>query len=276
MDDFYTVYSDVMKQNYNDSTKVNLIKFGLLFFLKESNFYIEKIKISKVARYVYRFLIDNDFDSNLTSNVLVKNIARYRPEDLIYHVENEVLNWIKLSNSFLQYKDSELFSINQNRLTNDQMHKIDKVVDIICIKHFNKKIEYSENVCNDFRAIKYVNGKFISVDRNEKIDINKTRVRNRAIENTKYCELCDKNDISDLKFVYIHNIFDDLNDLCDANNTLVLCEEHFRLYNSNFFRLDEFGKINVFKEHHSLDSRMRISKHNLTPQKLNYLRKNLS
>jgi hypothetical protein len=129
------VYSELMSQNYSDAKKANLIKIGLLFFFKEKNFYIKNLSLNEITEYIYRFVRDNISLEDLTSNVILKNISKYDPSDLLIFVEQDLKEWIKSGKGFLKFKDGYVTTESEEEFTNNDLIQLEKVIEAISIKN---------------------------------------------------------------------------------------------------------------------------------------------
>jgi hypothetical protein len=256
------VYSELMSQNYSDAKKANLIKIGLLFFFKEKNFYIKNLSLNEITEYIYRFVRDNISLEDLTSNVILKNISKYDPSDLLIFVEQDLKEWIKSGKGFLKFKDGYVTTESEEEFTNNELIQLEKVIEAISIKNIGKKINYISTINHD--EIKYIKSIY---------EMKSTRIWNRATEKVKFCMCCNDSNLKNLYMVYIYDSqdIDDEESLVDPHNTLILCNEHVDLYLKGYFSFNTEGRIVIFKKHPNLDLRMRIPIQLITTQRLTYL-----
>lgn len=258
------IYADFMSQNYSDAKKTNLFKIGLLYFIKERAYQFSNEPLNVIAEYVYRFVRDNQFLIETTSNVILKNISKYEPSDLIIFLEQDIKEWVNSGTGFLNFYNGLLSTKNFNELSPILITQLEKVVDAISIKNLGKLISYNSKI--NYEEIKNIKSAY---------ELKKTRLWNRSTEKIKFCMCCNDSNIENLYIAYIVLDSDkiDKDYLVDPNNTIVLCKEHMELYQGNFFSFDSSGKIQILKNHSNLDQRMRISRVTLTKERQQYLNK---
>jgi len=251
-----------MSQNYSDAKKANVFKIAILFYIKENNFSFFNKSIEELAEFIYRFVRDLDFIQNMTSNVILQNITKYIPTDLMVFLNEDLLEWIKAGNGYLDYNNGFISSNYNEELSLIEHTQLKKVIDAICMRTIGKIIDYNSII------------NILEIDKCKTIDdLKKTRIWNRATECTKFCMCCDENNINNLYMAYIFKTSDDSkkNVYTNPNNTIVLCKKHVLLYESGYFRFDHTGRIIINRNHEELDSRMRISKLALTKQRKHFL-----
>ena len=257
------IYSDLMSQNYSDAKKANVFKLAILFYIQENNFSFNKKTIEDLYEFTYRFVIDINYLQNVSSNVILQNIVKYSPSDLLLFVKEELENWMSTGKGYLDFSSGYLSTTFSDEISESEKKQLKKVIDAICFKTLGNCLEYDSRInVSELSRIKSIE------------DLKKTRLWNRAIEKTKFCICCDEANINDLYAVLINKTTDKVIEgiLTDPNNTLILCKKHAYLFESGMFKFDEFGKIKIIKNHYDLDTRMRISRIVLNKDRIEYLK----
>lgn len=257
------LYTEFMKQTFNDSKGVNYTPYVFMLYLKEKRYELINETIKDLCIYTFRFYIDNLQLAKQNSSVIISNIENNFPKDLKPYIIEQLNIWMKNGNGVL-LTDGNFLMLNQKfpLLSKQDLFLLDKVIDSISLKHFKTILSYScqiEKVINniDFLKCSY---------EDYKNEINKTRFINRAYEYLNYCACCEECDKKLLQPIHL-NFFEGLD---DPTNSIVLCDKHAKMYFENKFRFSKSGKIIIYNQDCDLDKRMHLNV-NLTKIKNYYL-----
>lgn len=266
--------SEIMRQDFSDINTPDLFKLGLLSLIREHDYILDNIPIHQIQKYIYRYIIDNKKLYINNSNDIVNNIESYYSMDLNGMVLNCITEWIEVGAGILSLsKNYKYISTMLTTLTPKEHNYLDLVTKNIFGKFSENLVLYKNSIMNELESIYSVNNGDELI-----FKINNSRLRNRVIENIKYCMCCDEINLSELLVVPIVKDID-FKYVYTSENSIVLCKEHYDMYHVGFFLFDSNGNIIINQKNLKLDSRMRISRNLLTDirkESLLYLNKNLS
>jgi len=243
--------AEIMKQNFDDTIGNDFIKLGFIFYLKKKRYVFGPEPSDLIFTFSYRFLIDNKNICKNTSNILLKNIEKYDPNDFREQFQQELKSWIAVGNDVLLF-DGSVVSINEKMELNEKDKiTIDRLVDMISIKNIGHIINYNDSLTKEAEEVK----PFLNDFRLYTNYMKGSRFENRAFEAINYCVCCEETDRREL--VPIHINFH--GDISDPYNLIVMCKEHAELYFYGYFKFSQNGKIIIKKSSVSLDKRMHLS-----------------
>ena len=160
--------------------------------------------------------------------------------------------------------DGDYIFINPNMIIEEKdIPVLDKVVDMMLIKHFGHTFEYNDSLIEEANKIKPYLHDFYLYEK----AMMKSKFVSRAYESSDYCCCCENIDKSNLVPIHI----DRNKDLSDPANLLLMCKEHAELYFYNYFSFNKSGRIIIKRYHPSLDKRMHLSIKTLTRDRKKYL-----
>lgn len=256
-------YAELMKQTFSDSIGVNYTPYVIMLYLKKKRYNLKNDPIDNLCRYVYRFYSDNKSLAIENSNVLITNIEHYYPNDLKQYILEQMNNWMKNGNGVL-ITDGTFLMINPNfiELTEKDIVMLDKVVDSLSFRNFKKVLNYSSDIDSKICDIDISKCTYETY----KKEIEKTKFVKRAFEDINYCACCDESDLKKLQAIHLKFT----EGLDDPLNSIVLCNEHAKMYFEGKFRFSKSGKIIIYEENCDLDKRMHLN-NKLTKIKNYYL-----
>ena len=234
---------EIMSLKVPNISQKDVTKILILFYLIEYRKLNSVINIYDLSKYVYEFYIDNPDISKFNSNSVIRNICRYNIDDIIQVVKIAIYDWKNdFPNGCLSFIDNELITdvtdANERTYSNSMM----------IAKMLYKKATMNEwNYCPDLlelHDIKIYNLEYL----------NKTRLKNRVLEDINYCCCCDK-----LENLNIINISDDKKFISNPKNYVTVCHEHYELFINGYYTFLENGKIKIKKNHFLINKNMHIS-----------------
>lgn len=248
--------AEIMKQNYISVLGKNYFKLAILIFIKNHKFQFSKISLFRFSQFIYRFYRDNNNYADASNYIMLKNISKYTPEDIIPIVKTELYDWIKNGQNVLMINNDIVFINPDLELAHSEINMVNNLIDAIMIQNYGEKLNYKEDFVLDNKSICFSDyDKYIE-------DIRHTPLFNRAFESLNYCCCCDKIG-SDLVCVHINLE----NELENPNNTLIFCYEHGKQFFNKQFYFNKNGKIKIIKESEDLDNRMHLSRKILNMKK---------
>ena len=241
--------AELMKQEYTSSLSINYYNLGILCFLRENKFIVKNTPTIDLVRYVYRFIVDNEFFKYSTIEK-IKYIHFYTPNDLYDDVEEQIKHWIQVGNGVLLIENGNIFTNEQLVLTEKDITILDQVVSMILSKNIKPNFAYCQKYDDELQNLQ-VN------DFNQYLrKCNSSRMRNRAFENIKYCVCCEEYD-KDLLFA-LH--IDRNREIGNPDNTIVMCKIDAEAYFNGDYAFDKSGKIKIFKHNAIVNRKMHLSR----------------
>ena len=252
-----------MKQSFNDSVGINYTPYAIMLYLKEKEYSLPKEPLDNLCRYIFRFYSDNLVLAKENSNVLISNINHYYYSDLKDYLLDQLNTWMKNGNNVL-LTDGSFLMINPelSPLLEKEIVMVDKIIDSLSIRNFKRVIHYSPKIQIDEDKINYKTCSYETY----KNEINKTNFVRRAFEDMNYCACCEEVDPKLLQSIHLNLT----NNLDDPLNSIVLCDQHAKIYYENRFRFSKTGKIIIYDKTCGLDRRMHLNS-KLTKAKNKYL-----
>ncbi len=245
-------YSELMKQSFNDSVGINYTPFAIMLFLKENNYYFDKLPIENLCRFIYRFYADNSEYSKKNSSVLISNIEHYYAIDIKSYLLEQLNTWMKNGNEVL-LTDGTYVYINpaMAALELKDIGMLDKIIDSLSLRNFKEVITYStaiENKINSLNIHEITYEEYCEF-------VNFTKFKRRAFEDMNYCACCEEIDPRKLQSLHL----DLRQNLDNPQNSIVLCDEHAKMYYLDYFRFNKNGRIIIKKDSQLLDRRMHLN-----------------
>ena len=254
--------AELMRQDFSDVSGKNYVKAAFMIFLKSHNYIIDT-DINTLSKFIYRFYIDQPDIAAKSSNLIIRGLRNYNYFDLIPYL-NEILDsWTKQGCGVISY-DGTNVKANIALLDNEQVRILNDVTNAVFEQHFNDVIKYNPSIDEE---LVLAQKSFIHGDMDTYIKIlNDGRFRNRAFEKINYCACCDDADYASLRALHINPC----KSFYDPDNSIVLCEQHAKLYLSGNFRFSKSGKIILLKNNELLDKRMHLSRRFLDKANIQY------
>lgn len=246
------LYSELMKQSFNDSVGFNYTPYAIMLYLKEKRYILLKDPLDNLCRYIYRFYSDNLALAKENSSVLISNINHYYSSDIKDYLLEQLSTWMKNGNNVL-LTDGTFLILNPELSSLSEKDKImlDKIIDLLSVRNFKRIISYSPNI---EKEICNINHSMCSYE-TYKIQIAKTKFVRRAFEDMNYCACCEEINPKSLQAIHLNL----LKELDDPLNSIVLCDEHAKMYYAGKFRFSKTGKIIIYENSYSLDKRMHLN-----------------
>ena len=245
--------AELMKQDFNDVNGKNYVKAIFMIYLRSHNYEIDT-DVSEVAKFIYRFYIDQPDIASKSSNLIIRGLRNYNYFDIVPYLNEILESWVKQGSGVISYDGTRVKTNIDAGLDVSQIDILNSVVNAVFEQHFNDIIKYDPSINNELvPAQEYYNAgeleKYLEA-------LNKSRFRNRAFEKINYCACCDDADYSALKALHInpHISFN------DPDNSIVFCDKHAKLYLNGYFRFLKNGKIRIDKYDSDLDDRMHLSR----------------
>ena len=245
--------AELMKQDFNDVNGKNYVKAIFMIFLKSHNYEIDT-DISEVAKFIYRFYIDQPDIASKSSSLIIRGLRNYNYFDIVPYLNEILESWVKQGSGVISYDGTRVKTNVDTKLDASQVEILNSVTNAVFEQHFNDIIKYDPNIDNELtQAQEY----YRAGDLNKYLEeLNKSRFRNRAFEKINYCACCDDANYSNLKALHINPEVS----FCDPDNSIVLCDDHANLYLQKYFRFYRNGKIDIIKDNEILDKRMHLSR----------------
>lgn len=248
----YDYYTELMKQSFNDSVGINYTPYAIMLFLKENNYYFDKLPVEKLCRFIYRFYADNSHFSKKNSSVLISNIEHYYSVDIKEYSIEQLKTWMKNGNEVL-LSDGTYVYINpaMTELESKDITMLDKIIDSLCLRNLKEVIDYStaiEDVINNIDLQKFSFEEYCEF-------VNSTKFKKRAFEEMNYCACCEEIDKKKLQCLHL----DLKHNLDNPQNSIILCNEHAKMYYLDYFRFNKNGRIIIKKDSQLLDRRMHLN-----------------
>ncbi len=254
--------TELMRQDFSDVYGKNYAKVAIMLYLKYHSFQVET-SVADVAKFVYRFFIDQPKIAAGSSNLIIKGLRNYTYHDLVPYVNEILLSWIAQGCGVLTLKDDKI-TTSCVELSNNDIEILNSVVDVVLESRLDVNLKYNPDISPELKESEtYVKnndyGNYIK-------SLNVTRFRNRAFERIRYCACCDECDQAKLYALHINPEID----FTDVNNSIVLCEEHTDMYMKGMFKFYRNGKIKIISPNESLDPRMHLSRRYLDKYNIKY------
>lgn len=245
--------AELMKQDFNDVNGKNYVKAAFMIYLKYHNYVIDA-DINDLAKFVFRFYIDQPEIASKSSNLIIRGLRNYNYFDIVPYLNEILESWVRQGSGVISFDGIKVKTEIEADLDEDQIEILNNVSNAVFEQHFNDIVKYNPSINDEIApAQELINdGNF-----DEYINVlNNGRFRNRAFEKINYCACCDDSDYSKLKALHInpHVSF------YDSDNSIVLCDDHARLYLNKAFRFLKNGKIDIRENNELLDPRMHLSR----------------
>lgn len=221
----------------------DITKILILLYIVTNKLLNNIIKVEDVNKYIYSFYIDNPEISKMNNNSIIRNIEKYNSDDLCQITRLALYEW---KNDF----NEGCLNFNENEI----IVKVDNVSPKLYESSFMiAKMLYKKATNQDFTY----NPNLIELDNVNEYNLDKlnsTRLKNRVLQNVNYCCCCDATDN-----LFIINISNDPKKINNPNNYITVCKAHYELFKRKYYRFNEYGQIQIFKQHKLLNKRMHIS-----------------
>lgn len=245
--------AELMKQDFNDVNGKNYVKAIFMIYLRSHNYEIDT-DVSEVAKFIYRFYIDQPDIASKSSNLIIRGLRNYNYFDIVPYLNEILESWVKQGSGVISYDGTRVKTNIDTGLDVGQIDILNNVVNAVFEQHFNDIIRYDPSINNELVPAQ----EYYDAGELEKYleTLNKSRFRNRAFEKINYCACCDDADYSSLKALHINpNV-----SFNDPDNSIVFCNEHAKLYLDGDFKFLKNGKIKILKDSNLLDERMHLSR----------------
>lgn len=242
----------VPKLTQKDPTKVLLI-----YYFLENDGFNRTCLISDVNKYIYRFYIDNQDIAKKHPSIVINNISHYGTNDILFFTKQALGEWKNdFKDGCLEYDDENIF-VTIKDINEDTLIYTKNIADMLYQKFTNNVYNYDVNL-TELKEI-----------RNFDLEkINKSRLKNRVLEDIQYCVCCDEE--NDLMII---NLSNDANGIIDKNNYVTVCKKHYELFLNGYFKFNDIGYIIINKTSKELNEKMHISNFILNNKRREYLSK---
>ena len=235
--------NEIMSLKVPNISQKDVTKILILFYLIEYHKINCVTNIKSVSKYVYEFYIDNPDIAKYNPNSIIRNITKYNIEDIIPIVRIALFDWKNdYSNACLSFNENELCvqvdDLNDNTYSTSYM-----VAKMLFKKATANEWDYSPKLVELQQSSCY------DLD-----ELNKTRLKNRVLEDMDYCCCCDKTDN-----LYIINISNNNALINDPYNYVTVCLEHYNIFVEVYYNFSKTGQIIINREHPLINKNMHIS-----------------
>lgn len=234
---------EIMSLKVPNVSQKDVTKILILFYLIEYHKINCIVDIRDVSKYIYEFYIDNQNIAKYNPNSVIRNINKYNIEDIIQIVRIALYDWKNdFSDGCLSFNENELFV--QIDDINDRVYS----TSLMIAKMLYKKATMKEWIYSpELSELEEITSYDLDY-------LNKTRLKNRVLEDMDYCCCCDNMD--DL---YIINISEEIRLINNPYNYVTVCSEHYRLFKDGYYNFAKNGQIIINKEHPLINKNMHIS-----------------
>lgn len=259
-----------MKQNFNEINTPDIFKVGFLLFLRHNKFEISNVSLKELEKFIYRLSTDNyELISKKSTNIIIKNIFKYDPDDLRIFINSMLNEWVKDGEGIIFVENGSVTS-SIDGLTEEEIVMLDHLTNTILKNLYSGTFNFDELLKNSIQDLLtlYNNNDSVSFY----LDLNKTIYKTRILENSKFCVCCNDDNIDNLFGAPI-KIFENekLKGLNYDDNNITLCRNHLNLYVSGYFSFNSRGKIIIKKKNVILDEKMRLPIKLLTKERKYFL-----
>ena len=236
-------FEEIMTLKISNLPMKDITKLLIIYYCLEKDLFNNENKIEDFNKFAYRFYIDNPDIAILNPSSIIRNIEKYGPKDIINITYQALNEWNSdVENSSLFYNNIIFKIIIDNY--NEYIKKMTKqIADML----FEKSLGIHYHYNDELFELKDISEYDLDL-------LNKTRLKNRVLENNQYCSCCDSTDK-----LNIVNISNDKKFILENGNYYLLCKRHYDLYKSNYFDFKQNGFILIKKNSCDLDQRMHLS-----------------